>query len=50
MKKIFFAIFLAAFGFSFLAQDAWHSGTIDSGIAKAGKEKKVLLLKFYSDT
>jgi hypothetical protein len=50
MKKTLFVLLLAAFGFSMLAQEAWHQGTIDSGLAKAKNENKILFLKFYSDT
>lgn len=50
MKRFFFFILLAAFGLSILAQEAWHSGTVESGLSKAKKEDKVLFLKFYSDT
>lgn len=50
MKRTVFFILMAAFGLSVLAQEMWHSGTIDSGLAKAKKEDKVLFLKFYSDT
>jgi hypothetical protein len=50
MKKILLALLLATFGFSLLAQEAWHKGTIDSGLAMAKKENKILFLKFYSDT
>lgn len=50
MRRSLIAVLIAVFGLSALAQESWHSGTIESGLAKAGKEEKVLFLKFYSDT
>jgi len=50
MKRLLTAVLLAAFGLMAAAQDAWHQGTVQSGLDKAGKEGKILFLKFYSDT
>jgi hypothetical protein len=50
MKKFLLVLLAAAFGFSLLAQEAWHQGDIDSALVKAKKEDKILFLKFYSDT